>query len=153
MIPELGHFALGIALGVAAVLGVMPMLGAARGRGDWMALARPAARLQFVLVAFAFVCLAISFVNNDFSVLNVATNSNSTLPLQYRIAATWGSHEGSILLWLLMLTIWAFAVATFSGHLPEKVAALCWNPFRRNGTPCAHAPTLPWESVPRIWTL
>ena len=123
MIPELGHFALWIALGVAAVLGVLPMLGAARGRSDWMALARPSARLLFVLVAFAFGCLAMSFVGNDFSVLNVATNSNSTLPLQYRIAATWGSHEGSILLWLLMLTIWAFAVATFSRHLPEKVSA------------------------------
>jgi len=123
MIPELGHLALWIALGVAAVLGVMPMLGAARGRADWMALARPSARLLFVLVAFAFVCLALSFVANDFSVLNVATNSNRTLPLQYRIAATWGSHEGSILLWLLMLTIWAFAVATFSRHLPEKVSA------------------------------
>jgi cytochrome c-type biogenesis protein CcmF len=123
MIPELGHFLLWIALGVAAVLGVVPMLGAARGRSDWMALARPSARLLFVLVASAFVCLALSFVGNDFSVLNVATNSNRTLPLHYRIAATWGSHEGSILLWLLMLTIWAFAVATFSGHLPEKVAA------------------------------
>ena len=68
MIPELGHFALWIALGVAAVLGVMPMLGAARGRADWMALARPSTRLLFVLVAFAFVCLAASFVGNDFSV-------------------------------------------------------------------------------------
>ena len=123
MIPELGHFLLWIALGVAAVLGVMPMLGAARGRSDWMALARPSARLLFVLVASAFVCLALSFVGNDFSVLNVATNSNRTLPLHYRIAATWGSHEGSILLWLLMLTIWALAVATFSGHLPEKVSS------------------------------
>src|SRR5881628_2098892 len=84
----------------------------------------PRARtLLFVLVGFAFACLALSFVNNDFSVLNVATNSNRTLPLQYRIAATWGSHEGSILLWLLMLTIWAFAVATFSRHLPEKVSS------------------------------
>jgi cytochrome c-type biogenesis protein CcmF len=123
MIPELGHFLLWIALGVAAVLGVMPMLGAARGRADWMALARPSARLLFALVASAFVCLALSFVGNDFSVLNVATNSNRTLPLHYRIAATWGSHEGSILLWLLMLTIWALAVATFSRHLPEKVSA------------------------------
>jgi cytochrome c-type biogenesis protein CcmF len=123
MIPELGHFALWIALGVAAVLGVMPMLGAARGRSDWMALARPSTRLLFALVAFAFVCLALSFVGNDFSVLYVATNSNRSLPLHYRIAAVWGGHEGSILLWLLMLTVWAFAVATFSRHLPEKVSA------------------------------
>jgi len=87
MIPELGHLALWIALGVAAVLGVMPMVGAARGRADWMALARPSARLLFVLVAFAFVCLALSFVGNDFSVLNVATNSNRTLPLRSTLRA------------------------------------------------------------------
>jgi cytochrome c-type biogenesis protein CcmF len=123
MIPELGHFALWIALGVAAVLGVMPMLGAARARPDWMTLARPSARLLFALVAFAFVCLAVSFVDNDFSVLYVATNSNRSLPLHYRIAAVWGGHEGSILLWLLMLTFWTLAVATFSRHLPEKVTA------------------------------
>ncbi len=123
MIPELGHFALWIALGVAAVLGVVPMLGAARGRVDWMVLARPSARLLFVLVAFAFVCLALSFVDNDFSVLYVASNSNRTLPLHYRIAAVWGGHEGSILLWLLMLTFWALAVATFSRHLPLAVTA------------------------------
>jgi cytochrome c-type biogenesis protein CcmF len=123
VIPELGHLALWIALGVAGVLGVMPMLGAARGRGDWMALARPSARLLFALVAFAFVCLTLSFVDNDFSVLYVATNSNRSLPLHYRIAAVWGGHEGSILLWLLMLTIWSLAVATFSRHLPDKVTA------------------------------
>ncbi|MGZ8259901.1 MAG: heme lyase CcmF/NrfE family subunit [Caldimonas sp.] len=123
MIPEIGHFTLWIALGVALVLGTLPIVGAARGRSDWMALARPSARLLFALVAFAFVCLTLSFVANDFSVLNVATNSNSNLPLQYRIAATWGSHEGSILLWLLMLAFWTVAVATFSRHLPEKVIA------------------------------
>ncbi len=123
MIPELGHLALWIALGVAAILGVLPMLGAARGRADWMTLARPSARLLFVLVAFAFFCLALSFVDNDFSVLYVATNSNRSLPLHYRIAAVWGGHEGSILLWLLMLTFWTLAVATFSRHLPEKVTS------------------------------
>src|SRR5438309_11300852 len=123
MIPELGHFALWIALGVAAVLRVMRMLGAARARADWMALARPSARILFALVAFAFICLAISFVANDFSVLYVATNSSRSLPLHYRIAAVWGGHEGSILLWLLMLTFWTVAVATFSRHLPDKVTA------------------------------
>ena len=123
MIPEIGHFALWIALGVSAVLGVMPMLGAAQGRGDWMALARPSARLLFALVAFAFVCLALSFIDNDFSVLYVATNSNRSLPLHYRITAVWGGHEGSILLWLLMLTLWTLAVATFSRHLPDKVVS------------------------------
>ncbi len=123
MIPELGHFALWIALGVALVLGVMPMVGAARGRADWMALARPSARLLFALVAFAFLCLTLSFVGNDFSVAYVAINSNRSLPLHYRITAVWGGHEGSILLWLLMLTFWTFAVATFSNHLPAKVRA------------------------------
>ena len=123
MTPELGHFSLWIALGVALVLGVMPMVGAARGRGDWMALARPSAQLLFALVAFAFVCLTISFINNDFSVAYVATNSNRLLPMHYRVTGVWGGHEGSILLWLLMLTFWTFAVAIFSDHLPAKVQA------------------------------
>ena len=123
MIPELGHFALWIALGVSIVLGVLPMVGAAQNRGDWMALARPSARLLFALVAFAFLCLAASFVGNDFSVLYVASNSNRSLPLHYRITAVWGGHEGSILLWLLMLTFWTLAVATFSRHLPDKVVS------------------------------
>jgi cytochrome c-type biogenesis protein CcmF len=123
MTPELGHFSLWIALGVALVLGVLPMLGAAQGRGDRMALARPSARLLFALVAFAFACLTTSFINNDFSVAYVATNSNRLLPLHYRITGVWGGHEGSILLWLLMLTFWTVAVATFSDHLPAKVQA------------------------------
>ena len=123
MIPELGHFALWIALGVSIVLGVLPMVGAAQNRGAWMALARPSARLLFALVAFAFLCLAASFVGNDFSVLYVASNSNRSLPLHYRVTAVWGGHEGSILLWLLMLTFWTLAVATFSRHLPDKVVS------------------------------
>ncbi len=121
MIPELGHFALWLALGVAIVLGTVPMLGAARGRADWMAVARPAARLLFALVGLAFVCLAASFVRNDFSVLYVASNSNSALPLQYRIAGVWGGHEGSLLLWVMMLCVWMLAVAQFSRHLPAAL--------------------------------
>ena len=123
MIPELGHFALWLALGVSLVLGTMPMIGAAQGRGDWMALARPSARVLFALVVSAFVCLAVSFANNDFSVLYVASNSNSLLPLHYRLSAVWGGHEGSILLWLLMLTFWTLAVAQFSRHLPDVLVA------------------------------
>src|SRR4051812_29575625 len=88
-----------------------------------MAVARPAAQGQFVFVGIAFVCLAWSFASNDFSVLNVATNSNSQLPLQYRIAATWGSHQGSILLWVLMLGLWTAAVTVFSRHLPDDMVA------------------------------
>ncbi len=103
--------------------GVLPIVGAARGDPGWMGVARPAARGQFTFVAIAFACLAWSFASNDFSVLNVATNSNSQLPLHYRIAATWGSHEGSILLWVLMLGIWTATVTVFSRHLPEEMVA------------------------------
>ena len=123
MIPELGHFLMWLALGVALVQGTLPMAGAWRGRADWMALARPAARLGFVLVAAAFACLVASFVSNDFSVLYVANHSNSALPLPFRMAATWGGHEGSMLLWILMLAVWTVAVAQFSRHLPQPVLA------------------------------
>ncbi len=123
MIPELGHFLLWLALGVSAVLGAMPLAGAARSRSDWMALARPTAAILFALVALAFVCLALAFVGNDFSVLYVATNSNRSLPTHYRFAAVWGGHEGSMLLWTLMLAVWTVAVARFSTHLPDKVMA------------------------------
>ncbi len=123
MIPEIGHFALWLALGVSLVLGVVPMAGSARGRADWMALARPATKTLFLLVAFAYVCLTASFVGHDFSVLYVASNSNSALPLPYRIAAVWGGHEGSLLLWVLMLCAWMLAVARFSAHLPMVVLA------------------------------
>jgi cytochrome c-type biogenesis protein CcmF len=88
-----------------------------------MALSKPAARAQFLLVVTAFACLAASFVANDFSVQNVATNSNSELPLHYRLAATWGSHEGSLLLWTLMLAGWTFAVTLFSRNLPSVLLA------------------------------
>ncbi|NUZ07133.1 heme lyase CcmF/NrfE family subunit [Piscinibacter koreensis] len=123
MIPELGHFALWLALGVALALGTLPMVGAARGRADWMALARPGAATLFALVLFAFASLTLAFVADDFSVYYVAANSNRSLPLAYRIAAVWGGHEGSLLLWLLMLTLWTLAVAIFSAHLPLKVLA------------------------------
>ena len=123
MIPELGQVALLLALAVALILGTVPLAGAARGRADWMALARPAAQTHFVLVASAFVFLASAFVRNDFSVLYVAANSNSALPLQYRIAGVWGGHEGSLLLWVMMLSIWMLAVSAFSRHLPLPVVA------------------------------
>src|SRR3954469_7990290 len=123
MVPEIGQFALILALLLAFTQGVLPIVGAARGNAAWMALARPAAQGQFTFVAIAFGCLAWSFVQNDFSVLNVATNSNSELPIQYRLAATWGSHEGSLLLWVLMLNVWTVAVSVFSRHLPEEMAA------------------------------
>ncbi len=123
MIPELGQFSLILALLLASVLGTLPIIGAVRGIPVWMALARPVAKAQFAFAASAWVCLAYSFMTSDFSVLNVATNSNSQLPLQYRFAATWGSHEGSMMLWVLMLSIWTLAVALKSKHLPEDMAA------------------------------
>src|SRR5206468_3799340 len=123
MIPEIGQFALILALMLALTLAVLPQIGASRGISQLVAMARPTAQAQFIFVAIAFCCLAYSFINNDFSVLNVATNSNWQLPLQYRLAATWGSHEGSLLLWTFMLTIWMVAVTLFSNHLPREMVA------------------------------
>jgi cytochrome c-type biogenesis protein CcmF len=123
MIPELGQFALALALAVALVQAVMPIAGAARGDPSWIALARPAARTQALLVALAFGCLAYSFVADDFSVAYVVAHSNSALPLHYRISGVWGGHEGSLLLWTLMLGVWMTAVSLFSGHLPEEMTA------------------------------
>src|SRR5258708_17237638 len=88
-----------------------------------MALARPAAQAQALLVAFAFGCLTYAFVANDFSVAYVAAHSNSALPLHYRVAGVWGGHEGSLLLWALMLGAWMTAVSLFSTHLPAAIVA------------------------------
>ena len=123
MIPELGQFALILALLLALAQGLLPLIGAARNQTSLMALARPTAQGQFVFVAMAFACLAYSFYTNDFSVKNVAINSNSQLPWAYRLAATWGSHEGSILLWILILSVWTVAVSIFSRHLPLVMVA------------------------------
>src|SRR5262249_903307 len=123
VIPEIGQLALVLATLLAATQATLPVIGAARRIPAWMALARPAAQGQLAFVAIAFACLAWSFVTNDFSVANVAANSNSQLPLHYRLAATWGSHEGSLLLWVLMLAGWTVAVSLLSRHLPAELAA------------------------------
>jgi len=123
MIPELGQFALIVALLLALTQATLPLIGASRGNRSWIALAAPAGQAQFIFLAIAFSCLGYSFITNDFSVLNVATNSNSQLPLHYRLAATWGSHEGSLLLWTLMLGLWTVAVTLFSRHLPDEMVA------------------------------
>src|SRR5256885_3325896 len=123
MTPELGQFALCLALIVAFAQSFFPLLGASRQNFGWMALARPTAQTQALLVAFAFGCLTHAFVANDFSVAYVVEHSNSALPLHYRIAGVWGGHEGSLLLWTLMLGVWMTAVSLFSGHLPEEMAA------------------------------
>jgi cytochrome c-type biogenesis protein CcmF len=119
MIPELGQVALILALAIALAQGTLGFAGAAKGRADWMALARPLTLIQCGLVLVALMALAASFVRNDFSVLYVASNSNSALPLPYRIAAVWGGHEGSLLLWVAMLVLWMQAVAAFSRTLPQ----------------------------------
>ncbi len=123
MIPEIGHFALTLALALALVQGLLPIAGSFRGDGRWMAVARPAAQGQFLFVALAFASLAWAFVGNDFSVAYVAAHSNSLLPAPYRIAAVWGGHEGSLLLWTQMLALWTLAVTVFSRHLPEELVA------------------------------
>nr|WP_315591964.1 heme lyase CcmF/NrfE family subunit [uncultured Cupriavidus sp.] len=123
MSVELGHFALICALLAALVQGVLPLAGAPRGFVPWMALARPAAVLQWLLVLAAWLSLTVAFIDNDFSVRYVAANSNSALPLVYRMAAVWGGHEGSMLLWTLMLACWSLAVAVFSRNLPLAFVA------------------------------
>jgi cytochrome c-type biogenesis protein CcmF len=121
--PELGHFALILAFFVAIAQGVMPLLGGTRGKLQWVALARPAAQTQFLLIAVSFACLAQSFLANDFSVAYVANHSNTRLPTLYRFSAVWGGHEGSLLLWVLMLAGWGAAVSLASRQLPETMVA------------------------------
>ena len=123
MLAELGHFALILALLVACVQATLPLWGAWREIAAWQALARPAAFAQFGLVALSFAALTACFVNNDFSVSYVAQHSNSLLPTVYRVAAVWGGHEGSLLLWVLMLALWTAAVAAFSFSLPQAMVA------------------------------
>jgi cytochrome c-type biogenesis protein CcmF len=123
MIPELGQFALILALLLAGVQCVLPILGAARGNAALIGVARPAVAGQAVFVALAFGILTYAFVTQDFSVAYVAQNSNLALPWYYRFSAVWGAHEGSLLLWMLILNIWSVAVATFSRKLPDALMA------------------------------
>jgi cytochrome c-type biogenesis protein CcmF len=123
MAPELGIFSLILAFVLSLAQAFFGLTGAWRARPVWMAVARPAVTGQFVFVVLAFACLVYSFVNNDFSVLYVARNSNSQLPLFYKVAALWGAHEGSLLLWILILSIWSVAVAAFSRLLPPSFSS------------------------------
>ena len=123
MIPEIGQFALILALSLALCQGVLPLVGAHRGDAAMMAVARSAATGQFAFVAVSFVCLAWAFVNDDFSVLYVANHSQLALPTGYKISAVWSAHEGSLLMWLLLLAAWTVAVARYSTELPQKFAA------------------------------
>ncbi len=123
MIPELGHFALILALLVAVVQGVFPLWGTLNRNTAWQSLARPSALMQAALVALAFACLSSAFLTNDFSVVYVAQHSNTLLPKPYQFAAVWGGHEGSLLLWVLLLAVWSAAVAVFSASLPLAMVA------------------------------
>ena len=119
MIAELGNFSLILALAMACIQSFFPIVGASQGNQTWMSLARPVARLQFLFVLIAFVLLVYLFLVNDFSIAYVANNSNTLLPWFYRFSAVWGAHEGSLLLWVLILNIWTIAVTFFSRRLPE----------------------------------
>src|SRR5438309_6063252 len=123
VIPEIGQLALALALCLALAQSSLGLAGAARGDRSWMVAVRPAAQGQFVFVAIAFGCLTYSFVANDFTVAYVASNSNSALPVAYRVTGVWGGHEGSILLWTLILGVWTLGVTFFSRHLPDDMVA------------------------------
>jgi len=123
MIPELGHFALILSLLVALGLGVLGVAGGHSNRADWMAFARPGAQALWLLTAISFACLTYAFYSNDFSVQYVALQSNTQLPMLYKISAVWGGHEGSLLLWMLMLASWMMAVSIFSRQLPDVMVS------------------------------
>ena len=123
MIAEIGHYALILALVMAIVQGTMPLVGAARGDRAWMGVARPASQGQFVFVLVAFAALTYAYVVSDFSVVNVARNSHSAKPMLYKITGVWGNHEGSMLLWALILALFGAVLGTFGRNLPPSLHA------------------------------
>ncbi len=123
MISELGHFALIVAFSVAIVQTVVPLVGAHRGWPGWMAVAGPAATAQVALIAFAFAALTHAFVTSDFSLKLVVDNSHTAKPMLYKVTGVWGNHEGSLLLWVLILALFGAAAAWFGGRLPETLRA------------------------------
>ncbi len=123
MIPEVGHFALILALSLALVQGILPLVGAHRNDVAMMSTARTAAAGQLVFAAVAFACLTWAFLHDDFTVAYVANHSQLALPSMYKVAAVWGGHEGSVLLWILILACWTVAVARYSKNLPDAFIA------------------------------
>ena len=123
MIPELGHFALILALVLSLVQAVVPLVGARRNSMALMAVGRPAAQGQFFFILFSYVCLTWAFITSDFSVQLAASNSHAETPLMYKITGVWGNHEGSLLLWAMSLSLWTVAVTVFSRHLPDAFLA------------------------------
>ena len=123
MIAEIGHFALILAFAVAIFQMIVPMIGAARGWSGWIDSARPAAVAQFGLIGIAFAALTVAFVTSDFSVLLVYENSHTAKPMLYKISGVWGNHEGSMLLWVLILALFGAAAAVFGDNLPPRLRA------------------------------
>ena len=123
MIAELGNYGLALALALSIFLAILPLVGAEKGNAKLMTLGRPLTWAMFLALSLSFGSLFYLFAVNDFSVQYVVNNSNSTLPLQYRLSAVWGSHEGSLLLWIWLLALWAVGVATFTRKMPEEAVA------------------------------
>src|SRR6186713_1974082 len=123
MTPELGHFALVLALGLALIQSIVPVIGVHRRDGSLMRLASSTALAQFVFVALSFLALTICYVTSDFSVATVYENSHSMMPLIYKFTSVWGNHEGSMLLWVLILALFSGMVAAFGGNLPATLKA------------------------------
>jgi len=124
MIAEVGHYALVLALALALIQSVVPLIGARTRDGALMAVAEPAALAQFAFVALSFSALVACYVGSDFSVRNVFENSHSAMPLIYKFTSTWGNHEGSMLLWVLILGLFGALVAVFSrGSFPHRSRA------------------------------
>ncbi|MFM2443616.1 MAG: hypothetical protein RJB09_802, partial [Pseudomonadota bacterium] len=124
MIVEIGHYALVLALALAIVQGLAPLVGALRHDAPLMAMAQPAAVMQFLLIALSFAALTYAYVTSDFSVVNVFENSHSLKPLLYKFSGVWGNHEGSMLLWVLILALFGATVALFSRGMPDDLRAL-----------------------------
>ncbi|NVK14122.1 MAG: cytochrome c biogenesis protein CcsA, partial [Rhodobacteraceae bacterium] len=123
MITELGHFALILAFMIAIVQAVIPLIGAHRRWPGWMAVAEPAAQAQFLFTAFAFGALMWAFITSDFSLKLVTLNSHSAKPMLYKISGTWGNHEGSMLLWVLIVSLFGAMASVFGGGLPPTLKA------------------------------
>ena len=123
MIAELGNFCLSLALVISIAQAVLPLVGAQHQKHSWMAFARPAAYTQWLIVALAYALLTYAFITHDYSILYVANNSNNVQPLMYRISGVWGAHEGSLLLWILMLSSWTALVGLFSRGVPNDMVA------------------------------
>ena len=123
MVAEIGHFALALSLALALFQAVVPLVGAGKGWSDWMRAAIPAATVQFLLIALSFAALTYAFAISDFSLRIVAENSHSAKPMLFKITGTWGNHEGSMLLWVLILALFGAMVAWFGRGLPLGLRA------------------------------